>query len=132
MILSHTVLKMSVAQVLTRSRYLKPLSLGLGIFLLGGQLAFAVRDPGRQLVFTQQVSDDEPAPAKEFSCLPKDVQADEVVSYNVKGKSTATVKQKLVELKARCRKGKLVDAKGREIRFFRTPCWGNPPEDYLD
>jgi hypothetical protein len=60
------------------------------------------------------------------------VRADEAVSYNVKGKSTLTVKQKLIELKARCRKGKLADAKGREIRFFRTSCWGNPPEDYLE
>ena len=40
---------------------------------------------------------------------------------------------KLKQLKARCRKGKLVDAKGKEIRFFRLQgCWGNPPEDYQE
>jgi len=99
-------------------------------------MVFAVRGRGRQLAVTPRldkpVEDDEPAPAKDFSCLPEDVRADEVVSYDVKGKSTLTVKQKLIELKARCRKGKLVDAKGREIRFFRNSCWGNPPEDYLE
>jgi hypothetical protein len=37
----------------------------------------------------------------------------------------------LKELKARCRKGKLVDAGGREIRFYQMiGCWGNPPDDY--
>ncbi len=76
--------------------------------------------------------DDESAPSKNFSCLPKDVRADEVVSYDAEGKPSLTVKKKLIELKARCRKGKLVDAKGREIRFFRISCWGNPPEDYLE
>ena len=76
--------------------------------------------------------DDDSAPAKNFSCLPKDVRADEVVSYDDEGKSSLTVKKKLIELKARCRRGKLVDAKGREIRFFRISCWGNPPEDYLE
>ncbi|HET7157868.1 MAG TPA: hypothetical protein VFI62_02660, partial [Burkholderiales bacterium] len=40
--------------------------------------------------------------------------------------------KKLAQLKARCRKGKLVDEKGREIRFFRPSCWGNPPADYAD
>jgi len=76
--------------------------------------------------------DDDSAPSKNFSCLPEGVRADEVVSYDEKGKSILTVKRKLVELKARCRRGKLVDAKGREIRFFRISCWGNPPEDYLE
>jgi hypothetical protein len=76
--------------------------------------------------------DDDSAPSKNFSCLPKDVRADEVVSYDVEVKSSLTVEKKLIELKARCRRGKLVDAKGREIRFFRISCWGNPPEDYLE
>jgi hypothetical protein len=99
-------------------------------------MALAERKSGRQLAVSprldQPVANDEPAPAKDFSCLPEDVRADEVVSYDVKGKSSLTVKQKLIELKARCRKGKLIDAKGREIRFFRISCWGNPPEDYLE
>ena len=90
----------------------------------------------RQLAVTTTLDkpreDDDSAPSKNFSCLPEDVRADEVVSYDVEGKSSLTVKKKLIELKARCRRGKLVDAKGREIRFFRISCWGNPPEDYLE
>ena len=69
--------------------------------------------------------------SKPLNCLPKDVRADEVLSLG-KGTSQLTVKQKLAQMKARCRGGKLFDAKGREIRFFRVSCWGNPPPDYLE
>src|SRR2546425_2883207 len=69
---------------------------------------------------------------KQYSCLPKDVRADETVSYGFKGKPAITVQDKLVEMKARCRKGRLVDSKGREIRFFHLSCWGNPPENYQE
>ena len=57
---------------------------------------------------------------------------DDVVSYGLKGRQSVTVEKKLTEIKARCRRGKLVDAKGREIRFFHPSCWGNPPPDYLE
>ena len=70
--------------------------------------------------------------AERFPCLPKDVTADQVVSYGLKGTQKVTVEKRLIELKARCRSGKLVDAKGREIRFFHMSCWGNPPPDYLE
>ena len=73
-----------------------------------------------------------PSPANSLSCLPKDVRADEAVSYGIKGKSIVTVEKKLAEMKARCRRGKLVDARGREIHFFRVSCWGNRPDDYLE
>jgi hypothetical protein len=99
-------------------------------------MGLAVDKSRRQLAVTTTLDkpreDDDSAPSKNFSCLPKDVRADEVVSCDDKGKSSLTVKRKLIELKARCRRGKLVDAKGREIRFFRISCWGNPPEDYLE
>jgi hypothetical protein len=101
-------------------------------------VALAERESTRQLAVTltptldKPRKDGEPAPSKNFGCLPKDVRADEVVSYAVNRKSTLTVQQKLIELKARCRRGKLVDAQGREIRFFRVSCWGNPPDDYLE
>ena len=49
---------------------------------------------------------------KQYSCLPKDVRADDTVSYGFKGR--------------------LVDSKGREIRFFHLSCWGNPPENYQE
>lgn len=50
----------------------------------------------------------------------------------VAGTKKVTVKQKLISVKARCRRGKLVDRKLREIRFFKSECWGNPPADYLE
>ena len=74
----------------------------------------------------------QPSTSKRLACLPKDVRADEIVSYGSRGKSDTTVETTLVQMKARCRNGKLVDRKYREIRFFRPSCWGNPPEDYLE
>jgi hypothetical protein len=79
-----------------------------------------------------------PAPAcANSNCLPAGIESNEVVSAQVArpgkggGVVTVTVAQKLRELKAHCRKGKLVDSKGKEIRFYRLiGCWGNPPEDY--
>lgn len=68
------------------------------------------------------------AQARFDSCLDKDIdKADLVV-----GSSKITVKEKLIAIRARCRRGKLVDAKRREIRFFKAECWGNPPADYLE
>ena len=69
------------------------------------------------------------------ACMPPGIQATDVVSSQaVKpgGKVvTVTVSQKLKALGARCRKGKLVDSKGAEIRFYQlVGCWGNPPVDY--
>jgi len=69
---------------------------------------------------------------RKFDCLPKNVRLDEAVSYGRGGKENVTVGKKLLEMKARCRNGKLVDARNKEIRFFRISCWGNPPSDYLE
>ena len=71
------------------------------------------------------------------SCLPKDIKRTDVVSAPVSlpGRSgkKITVEQKLKELKARCRRGKLVDASGKEIYFYHLQgCWGNPPADYQE
>src|SRR5258705_83856 len=103
----------SLQQLPSNSHCRKLLFLSLCIFLLGGEVALPERESRRQLAVTptldQSLENDESAPAKNFSCLPKDVRADEVVSYDVKGKSTLTVEKKLIELKARCRRGKLVD-----------------------
>ena len=81
-----------------------------------------------------------PAQSRFLACLPADVKADEVAStQTVASKSGGeevkkiTVKQKLIEAKARCKDGKLVDAAGKEIRFYRLAgCWGNPPADYQE
>ncbi len=80
-----------------------------------------------------------PPPAFQ-KCLPKEINATEVIAVETKTSSSGdpvakkiTVKDKLVAMKARCQKGQLVDAAGREIRFYRLAgCWGNPPADYLE
>ena len=68
-----------------------------------------------------------------INCLPEGFGLADVVSYlrSASGKEKhITIKQKLAELKARCKRGRLLDGKGREIRFFRPACFGNPPADY--
>ena len=72
------------------------------------------------------------AHATRINCLPPDTKLDEVVSYGMNGRGNITVEKKLAQIKARCRNRKLVDVKGREIRFFRPSCWGNPPADYAE
>ena len=67
-----------------------------------------------------------------INCLPPDTKRDEVVTYGGDGRGHVTVEKKLAQLKARCRNRKLIDAKGREIRFFKPSCWGNPPADYAE
>jgi len=71
-------------------------------------------------------------------CLPSEIALEEIVFAHLP-KSTEnknkriTVRQTLTRLKASCKKGKLVDGSGREIRFYRlVGCWGNPPEDYQE
>jgi hypothetical protein len=53
--------------------------------------------------------------------------------FTQKGKQAITVQEKLASLKARCKRGKLVDGSGKQIYFFRLQgCWGNPPENYQE
>ena len=71
------------------------------------------------------------------SCLPSDIDADEVVSLESPSPGRVakkiTVTSKLNQLGARCRAKRLVDARGKEIHFYRlTGCWGNPPENYQE
>lgn len=81
-----------------------------------------------------------PTQIRSLACIPNDVKPDEIISTkSVKSDSGGdvvkqiTVKQKLLEIKARCKKGKLVDSAGKEIRFYRLAgCWGNPPADYQE
>ena len=131
----HTV-SMELANQRSGDFYCKKVLVGVVLFLLLTGLAPAKSERARKLSATSALvpadKEAEPSPSKSFSCLPKDVRADEAVSYGIKGKSILTVEKKLAEMKARCRRGKLVDVRGREIRFFRSSCWGNPPPDYLE
>jgi hypothetical protein len=70
------------------------------------------------------------------SCVPDDVQLKSQIQEQPPAKAEAkskTLGAKLIELKAQCRKGKLVDRHGKEIRIVHLiGCWGNPPEDYQE
>ena len=72
------------------------------------------------------------------NCVPKDISLKgKIAEYppdsSPKSKKPRTIEQKLIELKARCSAGKLVDKSGKEIRFVHLlGCWGNPPEDYQE
>ena len=72
---------------------------------------------------------DHDAISRQFPCVKENIYAGESVAG---GNKTINVKDRLKRLKARCRRGKLVDAKRREIKFFKAECWGNPPADYLE
>jgi len=65
-------------------------------------------------------------------CLPKEIKLEDIVSFSLDSKPNVTVKDELSRLKAKCVNGKLVDEKGKEIKFFRPSCWGNPPADYAE
>jgi hypothetical protein len=80
------------------------------------------------------------AKARSWNCLPDGIKATDVVStLPVRSAGggrefrKTTVAQKLAELKARCRKGKLVDSSGTEIRFYKLQgCWGYPSDEHRE
>lgn len=80
------------------------------------------------------------APSERFEdCLPAGITGDMIVlpqstkATDVSKSKRTSVKIRLAQLKARCKRGKLVDAKGRQIYFYTLiGCWGNPPENYLE
>lgn len=88
------------------------------------------------LIFlTYDVSEVEPTRWQE--CLQQNVKLSDMV-WVERGKSgmavsKRTVADQLKELKARCRNGKLVDGRGKQIYFYRlTGCWGKAPVNYLE
>jgi hypothetical protein len=98
--------------------------------LLGAAIATGGRAPEHEAAMapTEPNSNQK----SKFNCLPKDVRLDDVVTHRKTTKGNVTVEKTLIQMKAQCRNRKLVDAKRREIRFFRPSCWGNPPADYLE
>ena len=77
--------------------------------------------------------------AETVQCLPESVKPTDVVSTTLvqtDGRTLVekiTVEQKLTELKANCKNGKLIDVAGTEIYFYKlTGCWGNPPRNYQE
>ena len=77
--------------------------------------------------------------AETVQCLPESVKPTDVVSTTLVQTDGGTlvekitVEQKLTELKANCKNGKLVDGAGTEIYFYKLRgCWGNPPRNYQE
>jgi len=75
-----------------------------------------------------------------LECLPEGIKPDTIITSEQSrsaGSRTirrnVTVSQLLTKLRARFKKGKLVDGKSREIYFYRlVGCWGNPPANYQE
>ena len=115
--------------------------LALGVLLLPGAISLAEcqNKPSAQgdssssnQSKTMNDKDQQEAAAAEFDCLPEGIALKDVVTYRQKAERNVTVRDKLIELKAKCENGKLVDEHHKEIRFFRVQCWGNPPADYRE
>ena len=66
------------------------------------------------------------------SCLPPDIKENDIVVYGGSGRKNITVASTLKRLKARCSAGRLLNARRKEIRFFKKTCWGHPPPNYLE
>jgi hypothetical protein len=114
-----------------KRKILTPVLLSCFIWLLlGAAFAAGGRAPEHEAAIApaQPISSHK----SKFDCLPKDVQLNEVVSYRKGATKNVTVEKTLIQMKAQCRNRKLIDAKRRQIRFFRPSCWGNPPADYLE
>ena len=77
-------------------------------------------------------------PDRFASCLPDGLKLTSELSEESDGSPSAKLKRKtlvmkLVELRARCRNGKLITRSRKEIRIVQLiGCWGNPPEDYQE
>jgi len=68
-----------------------------------------------------------------FPCLDTSIELADIVSFARDSNSkNVTVADRLVQLRAKCRRGRLLDRQNREIRFFKNECWGNPPANYQE
>ena len=78
--------------------------------------------------------------AQTYGCLESGVKESDIAGTRIVSSKMSktsvekiTVRDKLKEIGARCVRGKLIDGKGRQVRFyFLQGCWGNPPADYLE
>jgi hypothetical protein len=115
------------------------LILALGVLLLPGAVSMAqcqskntAQGDSSSSEQSKAMNDKDQQEAAQFDCLPDDIALKDVVAYRQKAERNVTVRDKLIELKAKCENGKLVDEHHKEIRFFRVQCWGNPPADYRE
>jgi hypothetical protein len=114
-----------------KGKILTPILLSCLVCLLVGA---AVAGSGRTPEYAPAITPAQPTSSQKskFNCLPEDVHLNDVVTQGKTANGKVTVEKTLIQMKAQCRQSKLVDAKRREIRFFRPSCWGNPPSDYLE
>ena len=63
-----------------------------------------------------------------FPCLPNGMKLSRAVECDTTAQPgrEITLEETLVKMGARCKKGKLVDAKGKEIRFYTVQGFGAP------
>jgi hypothetical protein len=66
--------------------------------------------------------------AEPYPCLPANIHSSDVVDvkFLADGKHEVTLGQKLHGMGARCRNGKLITKRGKEIKFFRREIFGAP------
>ena len=102
--------------------------IALGVQLAAGQTKLEMKPKAQS-----------PAAASKYGCLPSNVKPETIVEARRIESMVGIrmikelVNQRLDKMRARCKAGKLVDGKGREIRFYELQnCWGNPPADYLE
>jgi hypothetical protein len=110
--------------------------LSLGVLILFGVIVMAQQQSNNSGQACPASSPPSNAASNEqaarFDCLPDDITLKDVVTYGFEADKNVTVHDKLIEMKAKCKNGKLVDSHHREVRFFRLECWGNPPADYKE
>ena len=69
--------------------------------------------------------------SQKYPCLDPAISLTDPVSFESTSGKAITVGHKLKTLRARCSHKKLVDRKGRPIRFYQLKgCWGQPPPNY--
>jgi hypothetical protein len=72
--------------------------------------------------------------AQDYKCLPAGYTNKSIGELKTTLETkTMTVREALIDARARCSHAKLVDGHDREIKFFvMQGCWGNPPAGYLE
>lgn len=69
--------------------------------------------------------------ARQYACLPSGVDGSTVARMDPASSRPVTISDELHKVKARCRRGRLTDRRGRQIVFYQLKgCWGNPPAGY--
>jgi len=107
----------------------RPFGQKLQLIFISAVLAHGMNFPGVEMARGQSKSVRKQL-AKLAPCLPADTSFDQIAIYSLK--RNVTVGEKLIELNARCVRGRVVGSNNREIRLFHNACWGIPTPDYAE